>query len=258
MQQPSVKARFKRELYGLGLGPKEGYESELKALENKKVGSDLEEAYAALPEEDEVNTAAADAVVDEVAELPLDESLRNMEGVGEHRRSPNPKVLLDVSNPPDSPSLKFRVDRRAHVVLTPKGWMRTQPERSEHTKQQIANKEFPNYVQNRMVGFEAQLEQMKEADVEMRHMSLLEEREILKDARRRFTKELEGKVDRKFEESRMAGVEKRANRERNQALREEKRTRNAQLRGENPERRAGMEPDAFGIAATRAAEQVPA
>lgn len=208
MQQPSIKKRLEKERYSLGLGPREEYESKLKALEAIDVSGDVEEASAALPEESKDEPAAA--AEDETAEEALDSSGSQiaipLDGSGKSKSQRLPQSAFEVTNPADFPHLTFRVDRETHVVLTPKGWIRTTRDGSEYTKKRMFDRKFHQEVETRMEKFEAELQRLRTN--EMPEMSVVEEKEILQAARRQFVKELEAKVDRIFEHERLEFEEK--------------------------------------------------
>lgn len=204
MQQPSVRKRFEEEKRILGLGSSQEYERQLKALEKSTVGVNLDEAYAALPEESEVEAAAleyepleakerdeAHAVLpeeDEVEAAVLAEETAISEADGLEESS-----SITITNPPDLPPLTFRTDHDTHIVLTPHGWRRFSPDRTETTKQYIADRKFPGYVDKQMELFQVELEELKSSQLGV--LSLEEEKAVLRDARGRFTRQLAEKVE---------------------------------------------------------------
>ena len=198
MQQPEVKKRLEKERWDLGLASKEEYANKLEELEKGNVGADLEQAYAALPDEGEADAMAA------VGKQELADKVTVVSEAAEEDADADD--VFAVENPPDLPPLKFRVEPRKHVVLTPNGWTRTKPFAPEYSKKWIREHKFPNYVADRMAAFEPEFEKTRES---MPEMTLMEEEEILRTARRMFLRELEEKVDVTYEEQRSWVMEKK-------------------------------------------------
>lgn len=201
MQQPAVKRRFEKERRDLGLAALEEVESKLAALE---------EANAAQPEQDEAEAALEleQAMPEESEEHqvnPMDAS-SEVEDLKDMEASSSDDSVFAVTSPPDLPPLKFRVDRKTHVVLTRRGWVRTRPDRVKYAKKWIASHKFPTYVSDKMAEFEAELTRLREE--EMPEMGVLEEREMRNAAKQAFLKDLEGKVEWAYAEGHKISREK--------------------------------------------------
>ena len=233
MQQPTIKARFARERWQLGLASKEAYERQLKELEAANISAEAEEAPWAVPK-DEI-----DAVPEMEAEAAVEaEPSTTMEAAESTETSSDPNQFFAVESPPDLPRLTFRVDERTQFVLTPSGWRRLRHHRSEARKQEFIAQHRDKYVDQRMATFTAELAKVKAKTPEM---TLTEEREILNAARRNYEKDLwaraEWQVEGKIEMLEEKKEKRKHGRRRHAAHIQEQKAEGRRIRLQRPRRR---------------------
>ncbi|KAK4507143.1 hypothetical protein PRZ48_000877 [Zasmidium cellare] len=107
----------------------------------------------------------------------------------------------------DLPPIKFRVDRFKHVMLTANGWVRTKrsPEHAiQKARDKVQEKYFPQYVEEKVKAFEAEVQAKLEPKDEGEEPELVlseeEYKDLVKHTRRELRRQLRALVDEKYEE----------------------------------------------------------